>query len=217
MTSRNADRKSRPQASNLIWTPKDQAAALREGWALFDMDTPRAEIQRDDEAAIFDNDRAARKHVERQEAHGSILHRKALICLGLALAQSRKTNKGWASAALRSAAKGGPSTIKTKPQAERVEMAVCDDCGHRCPIDGLDEYKDFWSRVTVGGIVPAGDCPKCGAFSYIENDAHAGLVEALAKMRSAVAWIEDDADIDEAKRLADKVLSAARNGGLPHE
>ena len=82
MTSRNADRKSRPQASNLIWTPKDQAAALREGWALFDMDTPRAEIQRDDEAAIFDNDRAARKHVERQEAHGSILHRKALIYLG---------------------------------------------------------------------------------------------------------------------------------------
>ena len=107
-------------------------------------------------------------------------------------------------------------TRTTKTQAAPVEMAACDNCGHRCPTDDLDEYKDFWSRVTVGGIVPAGDCPKCGAFSYIESSPQAGLVEALGKMRAAVAGIEDDAAIDEAKRLADKVLPAA-GGGSAHE
>jgi hypothetical protein len=91
-------------------------------------------------------------------------------------------------------------------------MAACDNCGHRCPIDDLDEYKDFWSRVTVGGVVPAGDCPKCGAFSYIENGLQARLVKALGKMRAAVAWIEDDAALDAAKRLADRVLPLVGGG-----
>jgi predicted RNA-binding Zn-ribbon protein involved in translation (DUF1610 family) len=80
-------------------------------------------------------------------------------------------------------------TRKTKTQAASVEMVACDNCGHRCPADDLDEYKDFWSRVTVGGIVPAGDCPKCGAFAYVEDEtrrqleAYAGLVSALKRAR----------------------------------
>ena len=78
-------------------------------------------------------------------------------------------------------------TRKTKTQAATVVMAACDNCGHRCPSDDLDEYKDFWSRIAIGGIVPAGDCPKCGAFAYVEDEtrrnleAYAGLVLALKR------------------------------------
>jgi predicted RNA-binding Zn-ribbon protein involved in translation (DUF1610 family) len=84
-------------------------------------------------------------------------------------------------------ADGKPLRDTCKAHATTVDMAVCDNCGHRCPADDLDGYKDFWSRVTVGGIVPAGDCPKCGAFAYVEDEtrrnheAYAGLVSALKR------------------------------------
>jgi hypothetical protein len=44
----------------------------------------------------------------------------------------------------------------------------CDDCETKFSNeDELDSYKDFWSRIEIGCEMPAGDCPKCGAFVYI--------------------------------------------------
>ncbi len=42
----------------------------------------------------------------------------------------------------------------------------CSNCDKVYEIDDLDEYHDFWSRVTVGSEIPMGDCPSCGAFCY---------------------------------------------------
>lgn len=45
----------------------------------------------------------------------------------------------------------------------------CDDCGGKFPKDfviPLSEIHHLWERIDVGGIVPAGECPKCGALCY---------------------------------------------------
>lgn len=43
----------------------------------------------------------------------------------------------------------------------------CDDCGHVCPIDELDIVSDIEQRLTPGTETPAGECPECGALSYL--------------------------------------------------
>lgn len=59
------------------WMTDDNAAALAEGWAIFNGN----EIQRDDEVGTFDTDADALNHVKARAAEGSALHRKALaIC-----------------------------------------------------------------------------------------------------------------------------------------
>jgi predicted RNA-binding Zn-ribbon protein involved in translation (DUF1610 family) len=50
------------------------------------------------------------------------------------------------------------------------EMAVCDNCGTRTPVDELEEITDEWTRVQPGGEVPAGECPKCGSLAYVEDE-----------------------------------------------
>lgn len=76
-------------AKRIRWTRADQARALKEGWALFNMDTTSPSIQKDDEAGKFSSDWDARLHVIRRGAQGSEFHRKALVCLGLAMAKAR--------------------------------------------------------------------------------------------------------------------------------
>lgn len=51
--------------------------------------------------------------------------------------------------------------------ADKKERAQCANCSKRYDVDDLEEYSDFWSRVEVGGEIPAGDCPECGAFAYL--------------------------------------------------
>jgi len=51
--------------------------------------------------------------------------------------------------------------------SEEIE-ATCDDCGW---VGGRSEVtwppKDLADRLDPGGVVPAGDCPDCGAFTYL--------------------------------------------------
>ena len=71
-----------------------------------------------------------------------------------------------------------------------MKQVKCDNCewtGDSTGQEGENEIqpiRDFWSRVDVGGEVPAGDCPKCGAFCYLVDNPHKAkaapeLLEAL--------------------------------------
>lgn len=60
------------------WTSADAEVSLREGWTVFNLDEGRPAIQREDEAAIFENDEEAIAHVRRCASAGSDLHRRAL-------------------------------------------------------------------------------------------------------------------------------------------
>lgn len=65
------------------WTAEDQAAALLDGWALFNTGESRMEIQRLDEAAVFESDDAARAHVLAKATEDPLgLHAKALRWIG---------------------------------------------------------------------------------------------------------------------------------------
>ena len=71
-----------PEPKAAGWTLEQQAAALREGWGVFyNADTKRLEIQRDDEAEIFDGDVAAMLHVLDRAKAGSALHLAAQAAL----------------------------------------------------------------------------------------------------------------------------------------
>jgi len=42
----------------------------------------------------------------------------------------------------------------------------CDNCKSICSRSALKEIKDFHQRVDISGVVPAGECPVCGALCY---------------------------------------------------
>jgi hypothetical protein len=46
-------------------------------------------------------------------------------------------------------------------------LCECDNCGHRCGCSKLAQIHNLLDRLDVGGEMPAGDCPKCGCFSYL--------------------------------------------------
>lgn len=60
---------------------------------------------------------------------------------------------------------------------------MCDDLKGRCancerlwPELELDEIRDFWSRVSVGDLIPLGQCPKCSALCHVEREPETIIV-----------------------------------------
>ena len=45
---------------------------------------------------------------------------------------------------------------------ETRDLCACDDCGWAGALEETQPIRDFWSRVEPGGIMPAGECPRCG-------------------------------------------------------
>ena len=56
---------------------------------------------------------------------------------------------------------------------------VCQNCEWAGGENECDEMRDVWSRVEPGDVMPAGDCPKCGA-------------AAMLQVETAVAALADD-------------------------
>ena len=53
-----------------------------------------------------------------------------------------------------------------EPETPNIE---CDNCSGKYRIDqivALEEVEHLAERLDPGGIVPAGECPNCGAFCY---------------------------------------------------
>lgn len=49
-------------------------------------------------------------------------------------------------------------------------MTICDNCRSQYAMSELDEPEDLWQRLDPGSVVPAGQCPDCGALSYLCAD-----------------------------------------------
>ena len=56
--------------------------------------------------------------------------------------------------------------IMTEPRPDPPDVK-CQDCEWTGGRDEVESYRDFWDRVEPGDVVPAGDCPKCGAFAML--------------------------------------------------
>lgn len=48
-------------------------------------------------------------------------------------------------------------------------VAICYVCNEVFEIENLEPYHCFWSRAEVGEVMPAGDCPNCGSFCYLDQ------------------------------------------------
>jgi len=46
----------------------------------------------------------------------------------------------------------------------------CDDCDWTGTAGQTDMVSDIQERLTPGGVVPAGQCPECGALAYLIED-----------------------------------------------
>lgn len=55
-----------------------------------------------------------------------------------------------------------------------VPVAICDNCRLYCAVTELDRVEDLEQRLDPGGVVPAGQCPSCGALSYLQTDRTEG-------------------------------------------
>lgn len=49
-------------------------------------------------------------------------------------------------------------------------VAVCDNCRLYCSVSELHPIADLEQRLDPGGVVPAGQCPHCGALSYLREE-----------------------------------------------
>ena len=65
----------------MTWTGTDEIEANREGWGLFESDTRGLEIERLDEADLFDYDEDAVEFVHICAGLGSKLHQRALLTI----------------------------------------------------------------------------------------------------------------------------------------
>lgn len=49
-------------------------------------------------------------------------------------------------------------------------ICCCDGCDWRGAAEELDDIDRLHERLDAGGVVPAGECPACGALAYIDKD-----------------------------------------------
>ena len=88
------------------------------------------------------------------------------------------------------------------------QRIVCDNCDWTGTANQLDEPSHFWDRLSPGSIVPHGDCPKCGAFCYADEDPiQTELVDVLSELQ---AWATDVFGPEGSLIAPDHIISRAR-------
>ena len=102
-------------------------------------------------------------------------------------------------------------------------MYVCDNCGRRYPATCtfkhvFPDIPDLLQRMDVGGTVPAGECPACGALVYPEAEPvrvlivlDGGLVQEILTDRPGVEAAVLDQDQD---GVDERELVTVADGGI---
>jgi hypothetical protein len=52
-------------------------------------------------------------------------------------------------------------------QLDDTTPVRCDNCSWTSTAAQLKEINDLSERLSPGGVVPAGECPECGALAYV--------------------------------------------------
>jgi hypothetical protein len=58
------------------------------------------------------------------------------------------------------------ATVLAPSVEAAADLARCDDCGKVSPLAELKTPERLGERLDPGGMVPAGECPHCGALAY---------------------------------------------------
>ena len=103
----------------------------------------------------------------------------------------------WATSRLAEAVNALREAVELAEQTDHAaDKCECDNCGHICRGDELDMIRDIEQRLDPNGPTPAGECPECGALSYLikapdplEQTDAAAMQAALASIGDACAAI----------------------------
>ena len=80
------------------------------------------------------------------------------------------------------------------------KLCRCENCGaESCISDNhISDIVDLLDRIDPGGEVPAGECKKCGALTYLVQNP--SMKDRASLLRSAAAFLEGD-DLGDRERV----------------
>ena len=85
---------------------------------------------------------------------------------------TENVNVRWASHVIDRLRQHYPCYLRRIPPGNETEVpgrpVACQNCEWTGGENECDEMRDVWSRVEPGDVMPAGDCPKCGAAAMLK-------------------------------------------------
>ena len=79
---------------------------------------------------------------------------------------------------------------------ETQDLCACDDCGWTDTLEETHPIRDFWSRVEPSGIMPAGECPRCGVLAdLLPRPNHVAVMVEGGLVQNVVADRPDELQV----------------------
>jgi len=94
------------------------------------------------------------------------------------------------------------------PKLATEGLHRCANCNGVFGAEELKDIKDIFQRIEPGGVVPSGECPKCGALCYPTKE------EGLKEFKIPATWKMSGIIYVEAKDL-DEAIKKAEAAELP--
>jgi hypothetical protein len=93
------------------------------------------------------------------------------------------------------------------------DLCRCDNCGNESSINDHDicEIHDLFERVEPGGTMPAGECHKCSALTYLVQNPNRHDLAALLRSAAAFLGRQDFSDRDRRKMIKNLLNEANKH------
>jgi hypothetical protein len=72
---------------------------------------------------------------------------------------------------------------------DKDPLDICDNCKREWKREMLCEVKDYFQRVEPGGVVPSGECPRCGALCYPKSEQIEEREQRARRWFQEAVWI----------------------------
>ena len=80
------------------------------------------------------------------------------------------------------------SPVDSEDAAPDDVLCRCANCDWHGPESELKELQDVFERVSPGDVMPAGECPECGASAFVENE-HDRMVTLAHDMHTTIVGL----------------------------
>lgn len=94
--------------------------------------------------------------------------------------------------------------------------AVCDNCQANLRRDQLHTIENLHSRVAPGEIMPAGQCPWCGAVAHLADLPTDAKPKVTPMTETEVALLDEAAELRRELAEKDALIATLQQGGNNH-